>query len=101
MQLFPISPTFLIFVSFLEENTTNENYMSLPESTHTLLVTEAILSVSFLFAVGIACISAACLLLVLLNELSKGQKGNLLNIPGGVGTGVRGAQFCGECEMMR
>lgn len=75
--------------------------MSLPASTHTLLVTETLLSVSFLFAVGIACLSLACLLLVLLNELSKGQKGNVLSIPGGVGAGVRGAQFCGECEMLR
>ncbi len=71
--------------------------MSLPESTHTLLITEKILSIPFAFAVGVACLSFSCLLLVLLNELSKGQNGNLLSVPGGVGPGVRGAQFCGEC----
>mmetsp|Transcript_21224 Transcript_21224/g.42271 ORF Transcript_21224/g.42271 Transcript_21224/m.42271 type:complete len:529 (+) Transcript_21224:97-1683(+) len=78
-----------------DDNDDDENYMSLPASTHTLLITETLLSVSFVFALGIACLSAACLSLVLLNELSKGQKGNVLSIPGGVGAGVRGAQFCG------
>jgi len=69
--------------------------MSLPESTHTLLITEKIISIPFLFSLGIACLSATCLLLVLLNELNKGQSGNFLDVPGGVGGSVRGAQFCG------
>ncbi|KAL7518261.1 hypothetical protein ACHAWX_003107 [Stephanocyclus meneghinianus] len=72
----------------------NEQYMTLPASTHTLLHTEPINSVAFLFSLGIAVLSASCLLLVLANEMSKGQKGNLLDVPTGVSTGVRGAQYC-------
>lgn len=74
----------------------NEQYMTLPASTHTLLHTEPINSVAFLFSLGIAVLSASCLLLVLANEMSKGQNGNLLDVPTGVSTGVRGAQYCGE-----
>lgn len=70
--------------------------MTLPASTHTLLHTEPINSVAFLFSLGIAALSASCLLLVLANELSKGQQGNLLDVPTGVSSGVRGAQFCGK-----
>eukprot|EP00804_Cyclotella_cryptica_P003412 CCRYP_018561-RA/>CCRYP_018561-RA protein AED:0.21 eAED:0.21 QI:122/0.81/0.75/1/0.54/0.58/12/0/862 len=77
------------------DNQANEQYMTLPTSTHTLLHTEPIFSVAFIFSLGIAALSASCLLLVLVNEMSKGQQGNLLDVPTGVSSGVRGAQFCG------
>ncbi|KAL7519551.1 hypothetical protein ACHAWX_004352 [Stephanocyclus meneghinianus] len=77
------------------DNKANDEWMTLPASTHTLLHTEPINSIAFLFSLGIAALSVSCLLLVLANELSKGQKGNLLDVPTSVSSGVRGAQFCG------
>ena len=73
-----------------------EDYTVLPESTHTLLHTEKIASVPFVYAVFIAGLSMLCLLLVLLNEMSKGDEGNWLSVPGGVSNAVRVAQYCGE-----
>lgn len=78
------------------DNKANDECMTLPASTHTLLHTEPINSIAFLFSLGIAALSVSCLLLVLANELSKGQKGNLLDVPTSVSSGVRGAQFCGK-----
>ena len=74
----------------------NEKYVGLPASTHTMLHTEQITSIPFLFSLGVAILAASCLLLVLVNELSNAQKGNILDVPTGVSSGVRGAQFCGK-----
>lgn len=82
-------------LSMKYDNTT-EKYLELPDSTHTLLHTEPIASIPFLFSLAIAVLSATCLLLVLVNEWSDGQDGNFLDVPTGVSTGVRGAQYCGK-----
>jgi hypothetical protein len=71
--------------------------MDLPASTHTLLHTEPIFSFPFLFSLGIAVLSALCLVLVLVSELKPGESGNWLDVPTGITTSVKVAQYCGEC----
>ena len=66
----------------------DEGYITLPESTHTLLHT-------FAFSVGIALLSISCLVLVLWNALSAGEPGNKLGVPVRVETSVLIAQYCG------
>ena len=76
------------------------NYMELPASTHTLLHTEPICSVPFLFSLGIAVLSAMCLILVLVSELKPGEEGNWLDVPTGITSSVTVAQYCGETELL-
>ncbi|KAL7518889.1 hypothetical protein ACHAWX_003691 [Stephanocyclus meneghinianus] len=71
------------------------NEYTLPESTFSLLVTEHPLSSPFIFAVFTATLSLTCLGLVLADAVSKGTAGNRLNVPPGVSSAVRGAQFVG------
>ena len=71
-------------------------YIDLPASTHTLLHTEPICSVAFLFSLSVAVLSAMCLTLVLISEFKEGQDGNLLDVPTGITPSVRAAQYCGE-----
>lgn len=70
--------------------------MDLPASTHTLLHTEPVCSFPFFFSLGIAVLSALCLILVLVSELKPGESGNWLDVPTGITTSVRVAQYCGE-----
>eukprot|EP00804_Cyclotella_cryptica_P028546 CCRYP_014805-RA/>CCRYP_014805-RA protein AED:0.07 eAED:0.07 QI:185/0.75/0.88/1/1/0.88/9/2294/790 len=71
------------------------NEFTLPQSTFSLLVTEHPLSSPFIFAVFTATLSITCLGLVLADAVSNGTAGNRLNVPPGVSSAVRGAQFVG------
>ncbi|KAL7549674.1 LOW QUALITY PROTEIN: hypothetical protein ACHAWF_012944, partial [Thalassiosira exigua] len=61
--------------------------LTLPESTHSFLFTELVRSVPFVFGVGIAAMSYACLVLALINHLTRGS------IPANVDWSVRTAQY--------
>ncbi|KAL7553920.1 hypothetical protein ACHAWF_017444 [Thalassiosira exigua] len=65
----------------------HEEDLTLPESTHSFLFTEPVYSIPFLFSLGIAAISYACLILALLNNLTTGH------IPANVDLSVRIAQY--------
>ena len=67
-----------------------EEILKLPESTHSFLFTEPVLSVPFVFGVGIAAISYTCLILALINNLTSGK------VPSNVDVCVRIAQYL--CE---
>ncbi|KAL7458616.1 hypothetical protein ACHAWC_010206 [Mediolabrus comicus] len=73
----------------------DEGYITLPESTHTLLHTQPMNSLPFAFSVGIALLSISCLVLVIWNALSAGEPGNKLGVPVRVETSVLIAQYCG------
>jgi len=73
-----------------------DQYMELPASTLTLLHTEPIFSIAFLFSLGIATLSAMCLILVLVSEFQGGEEGNWLDVPTGISSSVLAAQYCGE-----
>ena len=55
----------LVSMSIGDED--DEGYITLPESTHTLLHTQPMNSLPFAFSVGIALLSISCLVLVLWN----------------------------------
>ena len=61
--------------------------LQLPHSTHSFLFTEPVTSLPFVFGVGIAVISYACLSLALCNNLSSGK------VPANVDISVRIAQY--------
>jgi hypothetical protein len=73
-----------------------DTHIELPASTHTLLHTEPICSIAFLFSLGIAVLSSLCLILVLISEFKQGESGNLLDVPTGISSSVRAAQYCGK-----
>ena len=70
------------------------NY-SLPESTFSLLITESVTSVPFVFAAFTVILSVACLVLTLASSIS-GPGVNPLGMPAGVAWTTRFAQFLGE-----
>ena len=65
----------------------------LPQSTHSLLFTEKVLSLPFGFAFVVLCGSFSCLLLALWDNLSGSSPENPLNVPANVSVQVRAAQF--------
>eukprot|EP00970_Alexandrium_tamarense_P018127 scaffold13320_cov215-Alexandrium_tamarense.AAC.11 len=70
-----------------------EEPIHIPQSSHSLLFTEEVCSLSFAFGLGIMVLSFLSLILALLNNLGKGEPGNLLGIPVQVDSSVRGAQY--------
>ncbi|KAL7539202.1 hypothetical protein ACHAXR_009093 [Thalassiosira sp. AJA248-18] len=66
--------------------------IEIPQSTHSLLFTENVMSVPFAFAATVYVVSMSCLLLALLDNLSGGSKDNPLNVPANVSPAVRAAQ---------
>lgn len=70
-----------------------EEPILIPQSSHSLLFTEEVCSLSFAFGLGIMVLSFLSLILALLNNLGKGEPGNLLGIPVQVDSSVRGAQY--------
>ncbi|KAL7473437.1 hypothetical protein ACHAXS_014063 [Conticribra weissflogii] len=67
--------------------------ITLPESTHSLLFSEPICSLGFLFAAFIVVLSYASLLLALVNNFTDGTADNPLNIPYNVTYDVRISQY--------
>lgn len=72
-----------------------DSSMPLLESTFSLLITQHPLSVPFAFGLFSVVLSISCLSLTLASSIGKGEKGNPLGIPAGVGDTVRAAQFLG------
>ncbi len=70
-----------------------EEAIVFPQSTHSWLFTEEIISLPFVFAAGIATISYFCLVLALLNVFEDGEPENPFNAPYQVQTSVRIAQY--------
>ena len=64
--------------------------ISFPESTHSFLFTHPVNSVPFVFALMIAGVSSACLIIALIDNLKHSE------IPVNVTTSVRAAQYMGE-----
>lgn len=67
--------------------------ITLPQSTHTLLFTENVMTLPFWFAIGILTVSVACLALALTDNLDGGTAENPLKVPANVSTSVRIAQY--------
>ena len=65
----------------------------LPQSTHSLLFTSKVSSLSFWFALGICGLSFACLWLTFYDNLTSGSAANPFNIPANVDECVRIAQY--------
>lgn len=81
-----------------DDDDDGEEPICLSQSTHSFLFTEPICSLPFWFALIIAAMSYACLLLAMMNTLSDGEEGNQLNVPVQVSKSVRGAQYlCKLC----
>ena len=79
----------LLLRSSLTNTNEEECTVTLSESTHTLLHTTPLNSITFVFALGVALLSLTCLTLALWYELSP-------QIPADVSGIVRVAQYCGE-----
>jgi hypothetical protein len=67
--------------------------IELTRSTHSLLFTEPINSLPFLFALIIVLMSYTCLFLACYNNMQDSSEGNHLNVPWGVRSDVRIAQY--------
>ena len=70
-----------------------EEAISLPQSTHSWLFTENLMSLPFWFAVGIVTLSYFCLILALLNIFEDGEPDNPLAVPFQVQNSVRISQY--------
>ncbi len=64
----------------------------MPQSTHSLLFTENVLSLPFVFGFVILCISSSSLSFALIEALQADERNNY-NIPANVTFTVRGAQY--------
>ncbi|KAL7544693.1 hypothetical protein ACHAWF_008059, partial [Thalassiosira exigua] len=69
-----------------------DRHIPFPESTSTLLHMEPVGSLPFWISSAVAALSTFSMALVLLNSLGRGFR---LEVPAGVGTDVRCAQYCG------
>mmetsp|Transcript_688 Transcript_688/g.1137 ORF Transcript_688/g.1137 Transcript_688/m.1137 type:complete len:644 (-) Transcript_688:26-1957(-) len=67
--------------------------IELTRSTHSLLFSEPINSLPFVFAIIIVLMSYTCLFLACYNNIQGGSPGNRLNVPVGVSGDVRIAQY--------
>src|SRR5210317_1295295 len=67
--------------------------IELTRSTHSLLFSEPVCSLPFLFAIIIAMMSFICLILACYNNMQDSSDGNYLNVPVGVTIDVRIAQY--------
>jgi hypothetical protein len=77
-------------------NSNSQGEYHLAESTHSLLITEPIASIPFMFGVLSIALSISCLCLVLTSSIKKGTSRNRLGIPAGVAATTRAAQFLGK-----
>ncbi len=77
-------------------NSNSQGEYHLAESTHSLLITEPITSLPFMFGVFSIALSISCLCLVLTSSIKKGTSRNRLGIPAGVDGTTRAAQFLGK-----
>ena len=80
-------------------NSNSQGEYHLAESTHSLLITEPIASLPFMFGVFSIALSISCLCLVLTSSIEKGTSRNRLGIPAGVAATTRAAQFLGKLYM--
>ena len=80
-------------------NSNSQGEYHLAESTHSLLITEPIASLPFMFGVLSIALSISCLCLVLTSSIKKGTSRNRLGIPAGVAATTRAAQFLGKLYM--
>lgn len=77
-------------------NSNSQGEYHLAESTHSLLITEPIASLPFMFGLFSIALSISCLCLVLTSSIKKGTSRNRLGIPAGVSATTRAAQFLGK-----
>lgn len=64
-----------------DDGVNEEEPIVLTQSTHSLIFTEPICSAPFWFGLVVAAMSYACLILVMLHNMSYGEPGNWLNVP--------------------
>ena len=67
-----------------DDDDESKEVITLPQSTHSLLFTEPVCSVSFFFGYAVFCISCSSLAFALIDALQPGGPGNEYNIPADV-----------------